>query len=84
MSKHIIKGKHKILPVMIELELEKLKELNRELCTIKDIEVGYSEDQLQMANETIRKMKSRLKNVNVNLWNMLHPYYKDDGSSGLE
>ena len=77
-------GKPKVSPVMIQLELEKLNELHRELCCIKDIEVGYSEDQLQMANESIRKMKSRLKNVNVALYNMLNPYDKDDGSSGLE
>ena len=77
-------GKSKITPVMMELELEKLQELHRELCSIRDIEVGYSEDQLQMANETIRKMKSRLKNVNVIFWNMLNPNNIDDGSSGLD
>ncbi len=77
-------SKPKVSPVMIQLELEKLKELHRELCSIKDIEVGYSEDQLQMANESIRKMKSRLNDVNVILWNMLNPHDIDDGSTGLE
>ncbi len=77
-------GKPKVSPVMTTLELEKLEELYREFCNISKIEVRYSEDQLQMANESISKMKSRLDNLNILFWNMLNPHDIDDGSSGLE
>ena len=77
-------GKPKYTPETITIESKKLKEIYRELCTVTQMEVRYDEDQLQMANCIIRQMKDKSSNICTELWNILNPYDKDDGSSGLK
>ena len=65
-------SKPKVSPLMITLEEDELKELYSKLCEITNIEVKYSEDQIQMANEAIRKMKKTLDMACLFLYNKIY------------
>jgi len=72
-----VKKVKKVTPVMIEVELKEWKEMYEEICNLMNVPVSYSEEPLNMANETIRKIKKRLDLLAGKMWNKVNGNFRE-------